>query len=44
MRDELLNSTLFFDLDDARTKIAAWITDDNDERPHSALGYLTQAA
>ena len=26
MRDELLNETLFFDLDDARTKIATWIT------------------
>ena len=44
MRDELLNETLFFDLDDARTKIAAWITDYNDKRPHSALGYLTPAA
>ncbi|NEW90003.1 IS3 family transposase [Rhodopseudomonas sp. WA056] len=44
MRDELLNETLFFDLDDARTKIAAWIIDYNDERPHSALGYLTPAA
>ncbi len=27
MRDELLNETLFFDLDDARAKIAAWIAD-----------------
>ncbi|MCD0421842.1 IS3 family transposase [Rubrivivax sp. JA1024] len=44
MRDELLNETLFFDLHDARTKITAWITDYNDERPHSALGYLTPAA
>lgn len=44
MRDELLNKTLFFDLDEARTKIAAWITDYNDKRPHSALGYLTPAA
>ena len=44
MRDELLNETLFFDLDDARTKITAWITDYNDERPHSAFGYLTPAA
>ena len=25
MRDELLNETLFFDLDDARTKIAVWV-------------------
>jgi hypothetical protein len=44
MRDELLNETLFFDLDDARTKIAAWVADYNDQRPHSALGYLTPAA
>lgn len=44
MRDELLNETLFFDLDDARTKIAAWIADFNTARPHSALGYLTPAA
>lgn len=27
--DELLNETLFFDLDDARAKIAAWIADYN---------------
>jgi putative transposase len=44
MRDELLNETLFFDLDDAHTKIAAWIADFNTARPHSALGYLTPAA
>jgi putative transposase len=44
MRDELLNETLFFDLEDARTKIAAWVTDFNTARPHSALGYLTPAA
>jgi putative transposase len=44
MRDELLNETLFLDLDDARTKIAAWVADYNLERPHSALGYLTPAA
>lgn len=44
MRDELLNETLFFDLDDARTKIAAWVDDYNDQRPHSSLGYLTPAA
>ncbi len=36
-RDELLNETLFFDLVDARTKIAAWITDYKERRPHSAL-------
>jgi transposase InsO family protein len=44
MRDELLNETLFLDLDDARTKIAAWVADYNLERPHSALAYLTPAA
>src|SRR6266481_5489537 len=27
MRDELLNETLFFDLDDARAKIANWVAD-----------------
>ncbi len=41
MRDELLNETLFFDLDDARAKIAAWDSF-NTARPHSALGYLTR--
>jgi putative transposase len=44
MRDELLNETLFFDLDDARAKLAAWVADYNEQRPHSALGYLTPAA
>src|SRR5882757_8939691 len=44
MRDELLNETLFFGLDHARTKIADWVGDYNGQRPHSALGYLTPAA
>jgi putative transposase len=44
MRDELLNETLYFDLDDARAKIAAWDGDYNDQRPHSSLSYLTPAA
>src|SRR3954447_16852720 len=44
MRDELLNETLFFNLDDARAKITAWVLDFNTARPHSALGYLTPAA
>ncbi|WP_152535820.1 IS3 family transposase [Bradyrhizobium sp. Ai1a-2] len=44
MRDELLNETLFFDLDDARAKIANWIADYNLRRPHSSLKYLTPAA
>ncbi len=44
MRDELLNETLFFDLDDARTKITNWVADYNLQRPHSSLKYLTPAA
>jgi putative transposase len=43
MRDEFLNETLFFGLDDARTRIAAWVADYNGERPHSSLKYLTPA-
>ena len=44
MRDELLNETLFFGLDHARTRITDWTDDYNDRRPHPALGYLTPAA
>lgn len=44
MRDELLNETPFFDLDDARPKIANWVADYNIRRPHSSLKYLTPAA
>jgi len=44
MRDELLNETLFFGLDHARTCIIDWADDYNRQRPHSALGYLTPAA
>jgi transposase InsO family protein len=44
MRDELLNETLFFSLDQARSKLAAWAADYNLQRPHSSLGYLTPAA
>src|ERR1700704_5612763 len=44
MRDELLNESLFFGLDHARTRIADWADDYNEQRPHSALGYLTPAA
>jgi putative transposase len=39
MRDELLNETLFFGLDNARLKLAA-----NTSRPHSSIGYQTPAA
>jgi hypothetical protein len=44
MRDEPLNETLFFELDDARAKIANWVADYNLQRPHSSLRYLTPAA
>jgi transposase InsO family protein len=44
MRDELLNETLFFDLDKARQLIGAWVADYNTARPHSSLVYRTPAA
>ena len=43
MRDEFLNETLFRNLPHARDMIAAWVTDYNTARPHSALGYQTPA-
>ncbi len=44
MRDELLNESLFFGLDHARSAIAEWKEDFNTARPHSSLGYQTPAA
>lgn len=44
MRDELLNESLFIELDQARQLINAWIDDYNTARPHSSLGYKTPAA
>ena len=44
MRDELLNESLFIDLDQARRLIGDWVTDYNTARPHSSLGYKTPAA
>jgi transposase InsO family protein len=44
MRDELLNESLFIDLDHARQLIGAWVTDYNTARPHFSLGYKTPAA
>jgi hypothetical protein len=44
MRDEFLNETLFFGLDDTRRRLAAWVADYNSERPHSSLNYQTPAA
>lgn len=43
MRDEFLNETLFRNRAHARDLIAAWVTDYNTARPHSALGYQTPA-
>ncbi len=44
MRDELLNESLFIDLDQARQLISDWAADYNTARPHSSLGYKTPAA
>ncbi len=44
MRDELLNKTLFFGLDHARSAVAHWVADYNSDCPYSALGYQTPAA
>ena len=44
MRDELLNESLFFGLDHARSAIAEWRQAFNTVRPHSSLGYQTPAA
>ena len=44
MRDELLNETLFFSLEQARSIIAEWMEDYNTTRPHSSLAYQTPAA
>jgi putative transposase len=44
MRDELLNESLFVDLDQARHLIGDWVTDYNTARPHSSPGYKTPAA
>jgi putative transposase len=41
LRDECLNVSWFWNLFDARKKIATWRMDYNTQRPHSALRYLT---
>ena len=41
LREECLNVSWFWNLLDARAKIAAWREDYNSRRPHSALRYLT---
>jgi hypothetical protein len=44
LRDECLNVSWFWNLFDARRKIAAWQLDYNTERPHSSLAYRTPHA
>src|SRR5262245_56728870 len=44
MRYELLNESLFLDLEQARKIITAWVAYYNTRRPHSSLGYSTPAA
>jgi putative transposase len=41
LRDECLNTSWFWNLWDARRKIAHWRTEYNRQRPHSSLGYRT---
>ncbi|XWR37581.1 transposase (plasmid) [Sinorhizobium meliloti] len=43
-RRELLNESLFFGLDHARSAIAEWADNYNHSRPHSSLGYQTPAS
>ena len=43
LRGGSLNETLFRNLAHARDLIAAWVTDYNTARPHSAIGYQTPA-
>ena len=41
LREECLRVSWFQNLFDARSKIAAWRTEYNEQRPHSSLGYRT---
>jgi putative transposase len=41
LRDECLNANWFYSLGEAKSLIEDWITDYNEQRPHSALGGLT---
>lgn len=44
LRDECLNTELFFSVADARQKLERWRRDYNEQRPHSALGGLAPLA
>jgi hypothetical protein len=39
LRAECLNASWFMDFADAREKLDAWRRDNNEIRPHSAIGY-----
>jgi len=41
IRDECLNTHIFYSLEDAREKIESWRLDYNNVRPHSSLGNLS---
>ena len=41
LRDDKLNETLFATLHQVRVEVAQWPNDDNHQRPHSGLGWLT---
>jgi putative transposase len=41
LRDECLNANWFRNMDDARKKLESWRQEYNQQRPHSALDYLT---
>jgi putative transposase len=44
LRDECLNTHLFWSLEDAHAKLAEWREDYNHRRPHGALANLAPAA
>lgn len=43
LRDECLNTQLFYDLNDAQTKLDEWLMDYNTVRPHGALSEMSPA-
>ena len=44
LRQECLNASWFLSMADARSRIEAWRTDYNQNRPHTSLGGLTPDA
>ncbi|WP_439331380.1 integrase core domain-containing protein [Luteolibacter arcticus] len=43
LRDECLNTHLFWDIPDAQSKLDRWQKDYNEDRPHGSLGSLSPA-